>query len=221
MRPSRRNLGRLSGSDADCGWSRDIMTTPKRRLEAGGRSCRSADVLCRRASRLGALGTYVAARLHRALAGFIGDGIPMRGGVLVTAGYRRAAEEPRVVVVIEADRRSEVTNPAPERTPDLRESLRSEHEERDRQDEEQVRGLKDVSDHPSELSSIAGDPKDVRVVCRSHCLTGADPPSPPRVVTRRGRRDSRPPPAWPPRTSSSPPRARRSTRSGSRSDRRA
>jgi hypothetical protein len=60
------------------------------------------------------------------------------------------------MVVLAADGRFEVTNSLPEGTPNLREPLGPEHEERDHEDEEQMCWLKDVADHVTELSWIVG-----------------------------------------------------------------
>ena len=46
-----------------------------------------------------------------------------------------------------AERRLEVTQTLPERAPDFGQTLRTEHEQRDHEDEQEVCWLKDVSDH--------------------------------------------------------------------------
>ena len=46
----------------------------------------------------------------------------------------------------------EVTKPPAERTTNLWKSLRTKHEQRDHEDEDEMRRLKDVADHETQLS---------------------------------------------------------------------
>ena len=49
--------------------------------------------------------------------------------------------------VIAAHGLTEIAQTATERSPDLRQALRPEYEQRHHENEQQVRGLKDVADH--------------------------------------------------------------------------
>lgn len=57
-------------------------------------------------------------------------------------------------MLLAVDRRLEVPESLPQGPPDFRKSLGSENEQRDDEDKEQVRGLKNVADHATELSWI-------------------------------------------------------------------
>jgi len=57
------------------------------------------------------------------------------------------------VVRLAADRGSKVAQPAPELPSDLRQSLGTEHQQSDDEDEQQMRGLKDVADHIPRLAN--------------------------------------------------------------------
>ncbi len=61
-----------------------------------------------------------------------------------------------LVVVFAADRRAEVAQAVPQRAGDLRQPLRTEHEERDNEDEQQVGGLQDVGDHLPQRVAVRG-----------------------------------------------------------------
>ena len=50
-------------------------------------------------------------------------------------------------LILTADRTAEITQPFAERPSDLRQPLRTQHYQRDHQDEQKVRGLEDVADH--------------------------------------------------------------------------
>ena len=51
------------------------------------------------------------------------------------------------MVILTAHRMPEVAQPASERAPHFGQPLRAEHQQRDHEDEEQVRWLKDVPNH--------------------------------------------------------------------------
>ncbi len=90
----------------------------------------------------------------------------------VSASGSRSGRGIRVILVLAADRHLEVPDSAPQRPSHFREPLGSEHHQRDHQHEEQVRGLKDVADHLTELSSAS--------------VTGARPPGG-QALSRDGR----------------------------------
>jgi hypothetical protein len=50
-------------------------------------------------------------------------------------------------LLVATDGAPEVTKPTPKRAPNLRQPLGSENQQRDHQNEQQVRWLKDVADH--------------------------------------------------------------------------
>jgi hypothetical protein len=58
-------------------------------------------------------------------------------------------------LLLAAERRPEVAQTLPERAPDLGQTLRAEHKQRDHENEQKVCWLKDVSDH-SRTSLAAG-----------------------------------------------------------------
>ena len=57
------------------------------------------------------------------------------------------------VVRLAADRGSEIAQSAPELPPDLRQPLGTEHQQCDDEDEQEMRGLKDVADHMPRLAN--------------------------------------------------------------------
>lgn len=61
-----------------------------------------------------------------------------------------------MVPVLAVHRAPEVGDASPERPSDFRKPLRAEHQQRDHEDENEVRWLEDVADHGSELSSSMG-----------------------------------------------------------------
>src|ERR1700759_1696770 len=89
-------------------------------------SANSAEVLCRLATGLSALG-----------AGLVQD---LRMGGLILA----------------AERRLEVPQALPERAPNLGQTLRAEHQQRDHKNEQKVCWLKDVSDHVATSLAAGG-----------------------------------------------------------------
>ena len=58
-------------------------------------------------------------------------------------------------LLLAAERRSEVTQALPERAPNLGQTLRAEHQQRDHKNEQKMCWLKDVSDH-GQTSLAAG-----------------------------------------------------------------
>lgn len=61
-----------------------------------------------------------------------------------------------IVRVLTAERVPEVPQSSTEASPDLGETFRTEHQQCDQEDEQQVGWLKDVADHPSQLSLSVG-----------------------------------------------------------------
>ena len=72
--------------------------------------------------------------------------LPAPAGCVASTCVRLAYELLVRLVFVAASSRSEVPDSLPERAPGLRQSLGTEHKQRDNEDQEQVRGLKDVVD---------------------------------------------------------------------------
>jgi hypothetical protein len=67
-------------------------------------------------------------------------------------GACRADDLVMALGLFPTDSHFEVTKPPAERTTNLWKSLRTKHEQRDHEDEDEMRGLKDVANHEKQLS---------------------------------------------------------------------